>query len=139
MQKVLEEIENGEIFLRKLRKIDRKKWCEEKNEEKKKTSTTPSCSGPISAQKSQGNSVLGVVFPHTMPKMVFHYSHRFRWEKNTLNWYITCHGYINIHHSRFIGPIKIARKFWKNTPLDHGGPEMKCTYFHRNCWRKKIA
>ena len=22
------------------------------------------------------------------------------------------------------------------TPLDHGGPEMKCTYFHRNCWKK---
>ena len=43
----------------------------------KKTSTTPSCSGPISAQKSWGNSVLGVVFSHTMPKMDFHYSHRF--------------------------------------------------------------
>ena len=24
------------------------------------------------------------------------------------------------------------------TPLDHGGPDMKCTYFHPNCW-KKIA
>jgi len=22
--------------------------------------------------------------------------------------------------------------------LDHGGPEIKCTYFRRNCW-KKIA
>ena len=30
------------------------------------------------------------------------------------------------------------RKLWKITPLDHGGPEIKCTYFHRNCW-KKIA
>ena len=38
-------------------------------------------------------------------------------EKNTLNWYITRHGYINIHHSPFIGPIKINRKFWKITPL----------------------
>ena len=28
--------------------------------------------------------------------------------KNTLNWYITCHGYIRIHHSPFIGPIKIT-------------------------------
>ena len=41
------------------------------------TSTTPSCGGPIPAQKSRGNSVLGVVFSHTMPKMDFHYSHRF--------------------------------------------------------------
>ena len=38
----------------------------------------------------------------------------------------------------FIGPIKINRKFKKITPLDPGGPEMKCTYFHRTCW-KKIA
>ena len=36
---------------------------------------------PIPAQKSRGNSVLGVVFSHTMPKMDFHYSHRFSWEK----------------------------------------------------------
>ena len=47
----------------------------------KKTSTTPSCSGPILAQKSLGNSVLRVVSSHTMPKMIFHYSHRFSWEK----------------------------------------------------------
>ena len=46
-----------------------------------KTSTTPSCSGPIPAQKSRGNSVLGVVFSHTMPKMDFRYSHRFSLEK----------------------------------------------------------
>ena len=26
-------------------------------------------------------------------------------------------GYINIHHSPFIGPIKSNRKFWKITPL----------------------
>ena len=32
-------------------------------------------------KKSQGNSVLGVVFSQTMPKMDFHYSHRFSWEK----------------------------------------------------------
>ena len=70
--------------------------------------------------------------------MVFHYSHRFSWEKNTLNCYITCHGYINIHHSTAIPPIKNIRKFWKIAPLDHEGPEMKCTYFHRNCW-KRIA
>ena len=110
-------------------------WTISKNP---KTSTTPSCSGPIPAKKSRGNSVLGAVFSHTMPKMEFDYSHRFSWEKNTLNWYITCHGYINIHHSPFIGLIKINRKFRNITPLDHGGPEMKCTYFHRNCW-KKIA
>ena len=35
------------------------------------TSTTPSCSGPIPAQKSRGNSVLGAVFSHTMLKMDF--------------------------------------------------------------------
>ena len=45
------------------------------------TSTTPSCSGSIPPQKSWANSVLGVVFSYTMPKMVFHYSHRFSWEK----------------------------------------------------------
>ena len=31
--------------------------------------------------KVRGNSVLGVVFSHTMPKMDFRYSHRFSWEK----------------------------------------------------------
>ena len=36
-----------------------------------KTSTTPSCSGLIPAQKSRGNSVLGVVFSHTKPNMNF--------------------------------------------------------------------
>ena len=46
-----------------------------------RTSTTPSCSGPILAQKSRDNSVLGVAFSHTMPKMDFRYSHRFSWEK----------------------------------------------------------
>ena len=43
----------------------------------KETSTTPSCSGPIPAQKSWGNSVLGVIFFHTIPKMDVRYSHRF--------------------------------------------------------------
>ena len=80
------------------------------------TSTTPSCSGSIPAQNSRGNSVLGVIFSHTMPKMDFRYSHRFSWERNTL---ITCHGYnfINIHHSPFIGPTKMNQTFWKITPL----------------------
>ena len=53
----------------------------ERQEKRNKTSTTPSCSGPITAQKSRGNSVLGVIFSHTMPKMDFRYSHRFSWEK----------------------------------------------------------
>ena len=43
----------------------------------RRTSTTPSCSGPIPAQKSRGNSVLRVVFSHTISKMDVHYSHRF--------------------------------------------------------------
>ena len=33
---------------------------------------------------------------------------------------------------------KILENFEKLPSLDHGRPEMKCTYFHRNCW-KKIA
>ena len=49
----------------------------------KNTSTTPSCRGPIPAQKSQDNSVLGVVFPHMMPEMDFHYSHRLGEKKFT--------------------------------------------------------
>ena len=61
--------------------------------------------------------VIGVVFSHTMPKMDCYHSHHFSWEKNTLNWYITCHGYINNHQSPFIGPIKINLQFWKITPL----------------------
>ena len=47
------------------------------NDKNEKTSTTLSCSGPIPAQKARGNFVLGVVFSHTMPKMGFHYTHRF--------------------------------------------------------------
>ena len=49
-------------------------FSQEKNSKGKKivkTSTTPSCSGPIPAQQSRGNSVLGVVFSHRMPKMDF--------------------------------------------------------------------
>ena len=42
----------------------------------KKKSTTSSCNGPIPSQKSRGNSVLGVIFSHTMPRMDVHYSHR---------------------------------------------------------------
>ena len=45
---------------------------------------------------------------------------------------------ISISTTPLSGPIKINRKFEKLPPLDHGGPEMKCTYFHCNCW-KKIA
>ena len=46
-------------------------------EKRRKTTTTPSCGGPILAQKSRDNLVLGVVFSHMMPRMDFHYSHRF--------------------------------------------------------------
>ena len=50
-----------------------------------KTSTTPSCSGPIPAQKSfdksQANSVLGDIFSHLMFEMNFYRFHRFSWEK----------------------------------------------------------
>ena len=56
---------------------ERKKW--QKKYHTQKTSTTQSCRGPIPAQKSRGNSVPGVVFSHTMPKMDSRYSHRFSW------------------------------------------------------------
>ena len=51
----------------------------------KKLSTTPSCSGPIPAQKIRGNLVPGprAVFFHTIPKMDFYYFHPFSWEKHT--------------------------------------------------------
>ena len=31
---------------------------------------------------------------------------------------------------------KLIENFEKLPLLDHGGPKMKCTYFHRNCWEK---
>ena len=54
-----------------------------KQTNKHKTSTTPSFSWPIPSQKIWGNSVPGVIFSHTMPKIDFHYSNRFSWEKKT--------------------------------------------------------
>ena len=45
------------------------------------TSTTPSCSGPIPAQKSQASSVSGDKFSHLMFEMIFYHLHRFSWEK----------------------------------------------------------
>ena len=52
---------------------------------KNKTRSTPSCSGPILAQKMrqkiQGSSAPRVVFSNIMPKMDFCYSCRFSWEK----------------------------------------------------------
>ena len=75
-------------------------------------------SGPIPAQKLLAHSVPKPVFSHLMPKMDFCYFHRFSWEKNTLNWYITCHSYINNHSSPFIGPIEIDRTYFKkNSPF----------------------
>ena len=64
----------------------------------------------------------GVVFSHQCPKWIFIILPSFYLRKNTLNWYITCHVHINIHHSYFIGPIKINRTvfltkvltMWKN-------------------------
>ena len=45
------------------------------------TSTTPSCSGPIPAQKSRANSVPGDIFSHLMFEMNLYHFHRFSWEK----------------------------------------------------------
>ena len=45
------------------------------------TSTSPSYSGPIPAQKLRANSVSRAVFSHLIPKMDFYYFHRFSWEK----------------------------------------------------------
>ena len=50
-------------------------------EKKKETSTTPSCSGPIPAQKIEGNSAQVAVFSHLMPKKDFYYFHHFSWGK----------------------------------------------------------
>ena len=80
-------------------------------------------------------STRGRIFPYD-DQNGFSLFSSFWFRKNKLNWYITCHGYINIYHSPFIGHIKINRTFWKITLLHHGCPEMKCTYFHRNCWIK---
>ena len=56
--------------------------CYKKKEKnKKKTSTTPSCSRAIPAQKSRANSVPGAIFSHLMFEMNFYYFHRFSWEK----------------------------------------------------------
>ena len=29
--------------------------------------------------------------------------------------------------------------FGQIIPLDHGGPEMKCTYFNHNCWKFQFS
>ena len=47
------------------------------NEKKIKTSTTPSCSGPIPAKRLRANSVPRAVFSHQMLKMDFYYFNRF--------------------------------------------------------------
>ena len=47
----------------------------------RQASITPSCSGPIPAQKKWVNLVPEAVLSHTMPQMDFHYSHRFSREK----------------------------------------------------------
>ena len=47
----------------------------------RKTSTTPSCSGPIPAQMSRANSVPGAIFSHLMFEMNFYHFHHFSWEK----------------------------------------------------------
>ena len=44
------------------------------------TTTTPSCSGPIPAQKSQASLEPGAVFSRLMLEMDFNYFHRFRRE-----------------------------------------------------------
>ena len=48
-----------------------------------RTSTTPSSSGPIPAQKLQANSVPRDIFSHLMFEINFYYFHRFSWEKYT--------------------------------------------------------
>ena len=102
---------------------------------KKKTSTTPSCRGPIPAQKSWGNSVLqGSYFPTRYPKWMFVILIVLVEKKRARL----------IYHMSWLyqyPPLPFHRSYrnsWtiKLPPLDHGGPEMKCTYFHRNCWKQ---
>ena len=105
------------------------------------TTTTPSCSGPILAQQFGVIQYQGLYFPTQFPKWIVIIPFVLV-GKNTLDWYITCHGYINNHRSPFIGPIKMYRKFEKLPSLDSGHPEMKCllfSYFHRDCWGEKIT
>ena len=59
-------------------------------------------------------------------------SGQFSWEKKHHQIDIS---HANNHKSPFIGSIKNDRKFWTIPPFNHGGPDMKCTYFHRNCWK----
>ena len=47
------------------------------------TSTKPSCSGPISAQKTGGFNIMDGISPHNVQRG-FYYSHCFSLEKNTL-------------------------------------------------------
>ena len=62
----------------------------------KRTSTTPRCSRPIPAEKTQGNSVPGAVFSHKMSKIDFYHFHCFTWEKTHQ---------INISHAMVISTI----------------------------------
>ena len=85
----------------------------------RKTSTTPSCNGPIPAQRIWGNfctRAQGCIFPHNAQNGFLRFP-SFSFVKSTLNWYITCHGYFNNHQSPFMCPIKNYRKFGKVTPL----------------------
>ena len=50
-------------------------------QKKQQTSTTPSCSGPIPAQRSRENSLPGAIFSHIMFEMNFYHFHSFSWEK----------------------------------------------------------
>lgn len=104
----------------------------------KETSTTPSCGEPIPAQKIRGNSIPRAVFFHIMVKMDVYDFYSFSWGKHTKLVYHMSWLYHN-HRSPFKGSIKLIEHFEeKKTPLDHGGLEMKLSYFHRNC-RKNMA
>ena len=67
-----------------------------------------SYSGPIPVQKIWGNLVPGPYFPTQCPKWIFVILIVLV-EKKTLNWCITCHGYINIHHLlEFSGAVLVV-------------------------------
>ena len=95
------------------------------------TSTTPSCSEPIPAQKSLANSVLGVVFP---TQWIFIILIVLVEKKHTKL----------IYHMLWLyqyPPVPFQRSHEKNIEhferlphLDHGGPEMTFIYFHHNDW-----
>ena len=110
------------------------------------------------AQRIWGNSVPGprAVFSHTMPKngfsLLFKRNMAQRiWGNSVPGIFIIPIILVGKKHTKLIYHMpwlyqlsvpfhrshkKTIENFEKIPPLHHGGPEMKFTYFNRNCWKK---